>query len=84
MALEIVFTRQALKALVRMPANDASRVRAKIDQYADDPASLVNNVSRLAGSDYSRLRVGKYRVIILPDGTIVEIIAIGVRGGIYD
>lgn len=80
----ISFTKQAAKALRRMPANDAKRVRGKIDQYAADPASLANNVKKLVGSDYTRLRVGEYRVIMLEDLTVVEVITIGVRGGVYE
>ncbi len=79
----VTFTKQAAKALTRMPANDAHRVRAKIDQYAADPASLANNATKLVGSDYTRLRVGTYRVIMLEDLTVVEVIEIGVRGGVY-
>lgn len=81
---EVVFTREALKALLRMPANDAKRVRAKIDQYAVDPASLSRNTKRLVGSAYTRLRVGDYRVIMAEDMTVVEVIRIGVRGSVYD
>lgn len=79
----VIFTKSATKALFRMPANDRVRVRAKIDQYAADPASLANNATKLVGSDYTRLRVGTYRVIMLEDLTVVEVIEIGVRGGVY-
>lgn len=67
-----------------MPANDARRVRGKIDQYAAEPASLANNATKLVGSGYTRLRVGDYRVIMAEDGTVVDVITIGVRGGIYE
>jgi mRNA interferase RelE/StbE len=67
-----------------MPATDASRVREKIDQYAASPDSLANNVTRLVGSDYLRLRVGNYRVIMLPDGTVLLIVDVGPRGSIYE
>lgn len=80
----VTFTKQAAKALIRMPANDAKRIRAKIDQYAADPASLANNVKALVGSDYTRLRVGNYRVIMAEDMTVVEVITIGVRGRVYE
>jgi len=80
----VLFTKAATKALVRMPANDAKRVRGKIDQFAADPASLANNTKALVGSDYIRLRVGDYRVIMTADLTVVEVINIGVRCGIYD
>lgn len=81
---EISFTRQASRSLLRMPANTARLIRAKIDQLADDPASLANNVTALKGSDYSRLRVGNWRVIFTIDLVVLAIIDIGPRGGIYD
>lgn len=84
MALEVRYSKEAFKALRRMPANDAVRVRRKIHQYAADPDSLASNVEKLTGFAYLRLRVGDYRVIMLPDGTVLEVIKIGVRGGIYD
>lgn len=81
---QILFTKAATRALIRMPANEAKRVRAKIDQYAADPASLANNVKKLVGSDRLRLRVGDWRVIMTDDGLILDILDIGPRGGIYD
>lgn len=83
-ARAVTFTRRAARALLRMPANDAARIRAKIDQYAADPASLANNVTALKGSAYVRLRVGDYRVIMAEDMTVVEVIDVGVRGSVYD
>lgn len=81
---QVVFTRTALKALRRMPANVATTVLAKIDQYATDPASLVNNVTRLKGRSGSRLRVGDWRVIFDEHGAVLEILDVGPRGGVYD
>ena len=67
-----------------MPANAADLDRAKIQQYADDPASLANNVIKLQGRDGFRLRVGDWRVIFQDDGTVVAILEIGPRGSIYE
>ena len=67
-----------------MPANVAVAIRAKITQYADNPASLANNVTRLKGRMGWRLRVGDWRVIFDDDGAVLAILAIGPRGGIYD
>jgi mRNA interferase RelE/StbE len=84
MALSVQYTRTALKALKRMPSPDAARVREKVSQYATAPESLANNVTKLVGSDYIRLRVGNYRVIMLPDGTVLLIVKIGPRGSVYE
>jgi mRNA interferase RelE/StbE len=45
---------------------------------------LANNVKALVGSDRIRLRVGDYRVIMTADLVVVELIAIGTRGSIYE
>jgi mRNA interferase RelE/StbE len=59
----ITFSRQASKALLKMPVNTSGLIRAKISQLASDPESLANNVKALKGSDYNRLRIGDWRVI---------------------
>lgn len=80
----IAYSKQSLKVLRRMPANDAERIVAKIRQYADDPASLANNVKALVGSDYIRLRVADWRVIMDDQGHVLDVLKIGPRGGIYE
>lgn len=66
-----------------MPANTARKIIAKINTYAADPASLQNNIKALKGVDAIRLRVGDWRVI-MHEGTVLDILDIGSRGGIYD
>lgn len=80
----VTFTRQAAKALRRIPANVAALIMAKIDLYAADPASLGNNVSKLTGRPGSRLRVGDWRVIFDEDGNVITVLKIGPRGDVYD
>jgi mRNA interferase RelE/StbE len=79
----IAYTKQALKALRRIPANTARTIRAKIDQYAANPSSLANNVKKLRGRPGYRLRVGDWRVIFDEDGNVLSILDVGPRGGIY-
>ena len=54
---------RAIRDMRRLAARDRERIIAKVEQYADNPASLARQVTVLVGSDYSRLRVGSYRVI---------------------
>lgn len=88
--MKITISKDANRILGRMPRNIALRVAEKLNQYANDPASLVNNVGKLQGRDGYKLRVGDWRVIfdlILDTSeTPVEMIVldIGPRGGIYD
>jgi mRNA interferase RelE/StbE len=44
-----VYTRVALRSL-QAHRDRAKQIRAKIDQYAADPAALANNVIQLTGS----------------------------------
>jgi len=80
---QVTYTRAAIKVLRRMPRDTADRIMVKVDQYAADPASLVNNVTALAGREGIRLRVGDWR-IIMDDGQVLAVLQIGPRGGIYD
>lgn len=80
----IAYSKSAIKTLRKLPANEAARIRAKVEQYATDPASQANNVKKLQGRDGYRLRVGDWRVIFDEDGNVIAILEIGPRGGIYD
>jgi len=83
--LAISYTRDAAKALKRMPANVAATIRAKIEQYAADPVSLANNVKTLKGSSgLRRLRVGDWRVIFTENGEVLAILKIAPRGEAYE
>jgi mRNA interferase RelE/StbE len=82
--IEIRFTKDAMRALVRMDATIARLIREKIDQFADDPTSLAGNLKRLRGSRLLRLRVQDYRVIMDLDGTVLLVVKIGHRSKVYD
>lgn len=79
----VAYTATAAKQLARIDRNDARRIREKIEQYVADPSSLANQVKRLQGSPYYRLRVGDYRVIFDENGMVVTIVAVGHRREIY-
>ena len=81
---QISYTKPAIRALRRMPANVAALIRTKIETYAIDPASQANNIRVLRGRDGIRLRVGDWRVIMDDQGNVLAILDIGPRGGIYD
>lgn len=81
---EIAYSKSSLKTLRRMPVNESVRIRSKIEQYADDPESLANNFKKLSGSDYGRLRVGDWRIIMNEQGNVLDIIKIAPRGSAYD
>ena len=79
------YSRQAAKVLMRIDRATSMRIRAKIAQLADDPASLANNITPLKGGEgLSRLRVGDWRVIYTETLVIVSVVQIGPRGGVYE
>ena len=80
----ISYTRQALKALRKMPADMAERIIAKIEQYAEEPDSLSNKVKALKGREGIRLRVGDWRVIMSDEGVVLAVLEIGPRGSVYE
>ena len=80
---KIAYSNQARKTPLRMPADQAQRIRAKIEQYAGDPVSLANNVRTLRGRDGLRLRIGDWRVIFNESGDAIDILVIGPRGSVY-
>jgi len=81
---QISYTKAAIRALRRMPANTATLIRTKIEGYAQDPSAKANNVKSLKGREGIRLRVGDWRVIMDEQGNVLAVLDIGSRGGIYD
>jgi mRNA interferase RelE/StbE len=79
----ITYSRAAIKTLRRIPADVATRIVGKVEQYATDPASQANNIKALRGRDGIRLRVGDWRVI-MDDGVVLAVLEIGPRGGICE
>ena len=80
----VVFAMAARKALLKMPANDASRIIGKIEQYANTPELLANDVRALRGQrDVLRLRVGDWRGLFV-DGVVIDVIHIAPRGSAYE
>lgn len=80
----VVYSRDAIRTLNRIPANEARHIRAKVQQYADNPSSLANNVKKLRDSRYHRLRIGDWRVIFREDGTVVDVVRVAARGEAYE
>jgi mRNA interferase RelE/StbE len=82
--VQIVLTPQAQRQMDRLNPPVREKIVAKVRLYAGHPASLANQVKRLKGSGYLRLRVGDYRVIFTEDGVILTIIKVGHRRDVYD
>ena len=76
----IEWTTKAVKDMRRLAIRDRERIIAKIEQYAKNPVLLANQVIRLTGSEYRRMRVGHYRVIFkIEHHTIAIMVILRVR-----
>jgi len=80
----IAYSKQALRTLRRIPANESSRIRNKIEQYVKDAETLAASVKTLQGRDGYRLGVGNWRVILDENDVVIDVIAIGPRGNVYE
>ena len=80
----IEFSREATKAILRMPRQEASRIRKKLDALARDPMG-ARGVKKLTEHPGYRLRVGDWRVVYLldRDRIVVQVIRVAHRREAY-
>lgn len=77
----IEWSARAKKDMRRINGTDRARIISKVEQYARNPSAFANQVIALTGSEYRRLRVGKYRVIFKWDqaGGMTVMVVLRVR-----
>lgn len=81
---KLEFSREAAKAFLRMPRDQALRIRRKLDDLARDPMNIAN-VKKLTEHPGYRLRVGDWRIVYLLDHgrVVIQVIRIAQRGEVY-
>ena len=85
MSYQIRVTNAARKSLESLPKNALPRIEKAIDDLAETPRP--SGVKKLSGvRNRYRVRVGDYRIIysVFDEILVVEIVAVGQRGGIYE
>jgi mRNA interferase RelE/StbE len=77
---QIVIKKPALKVIAQLPRPLANRIRRAIDALATDPRP--HGYKPLRGGDYSRIRVGSWRIVyrIKDDQLIVLVLTVSPRG----
>lgn len=82
--MDIRYSKQALKYLVKLQPKRAAKIRESIALIADGKTEGLNIVY-MKPVDAYRLRVGDYRVIyeIRNDELVLIVIKVGPRGDIY-
>ena len=82
---ELKFRKAAIKALRKMPLEDANRVRAALESLAREPASTGYDLIRMKGRQEWRLRIGSLRAVFERNDESREMLVkrIGSRGDVY-
>lgn len=83
--LSLRFTKQAQKAIRKLPGKAATRLRAELDAIARDPGAYRGDWQPLQGSPFWRLRVGSWRAVCerRDDELVLLVLKIGPRGDVY-
>ncbi len=81
---ELQYKKKAIKALAKINDPYYTNIIEAIDKLAENPRP--NGYKKLTGRDGYRIRVGTYRILytIFDTTLVIEIVNIGVRGGIYE
>lgn len=80
--MKVRYSKRAGDALLR--SNKRKLIRAKIDEFADDPTALAANVIRMQGRQEYRLRVQDWRVVFRVENEQMFIDEIAPRGSAYE
>jgi len=83
--VDLIIDAPALKSLRKMPKQDASALRAKLETFAADPYAPHGWAKSLVGVSGVRVRHGDWRAICRIDGTamIVLVVEVGHRREVY-
>jgi mRNA interferase RelE/StbE len=79
-------SKEAARALGRMPSDLRTLVLAKVQAVAADPHGRHANVKRLQGRPEFRLRVHDWRVLyrLVEDRLVLLVVKVGPRGEVYE
>jgi len=81
---KITFSKNADKALRRMPRNNALIIAEKIKEFAENSHGM-RNVKKLTNHPGYRLRIGDWRVIytVYDKELLIHVINVKTRGEVY-
>ncbi len=80
----VIYQKQAIKTLAKMPSAIAIKIEAAFNQLATGN-SINLDIKPLEGMPYYRLRVGQWRAVYnINEGKLtIVVVKIGARGGVY-
>ncbi|WP_075290108.1 type II toxin-antitoxin system RelE family toxin [Pararhizobium arenae] len=77
---QIIYSREASKALARMQPHRQAAILRKLEAYA---RGETVDIKKMVGTRLFRIRVGGDRVVIDDNGVVVSVVEVGPRGSIY-
>ncbi|PIN94711.1 type II toxin-antitoxin system RelE/ParE family toxin [Candidatus Pacearchaeota archaeon CG10_big_fil_rev_8_21_14_0_10_30_48] len=78
----IEWKEHALQNLEKLENSIAKRIIKKVEELSENPFS--QDIKRLKGGNYLRLRVGDYRIIFFIEQDRIQIFKVGHRKNIYN
>ena len=83
---KLTITRQAIKALQKMPRQNTRRIRRELDRLVEHPDRRDMDIKTLKGRAGFRLRVGDTRIIFERNDEIrvINVLRIAPRGQAYN
>ncbi len=82
--MEVRYTKQARKYLLKMPAKQAQSIKGQIYQIASGDTEGLD-VKHFSNENVHRLRVGSYRAVykIIENELVLAVIKVAARGDVY-
>jgi mRNA interferase RelE/StbE len=83
MKYRVEVKKSVLKGLKKIPKEDQIRIAVEIQKLSDDPRPAYS--TKLAGSEYYRVRCGDYRIIysIHDEVLVICVLKVGHRKDVY-
>jgi len=82
---QILFTKQAVRSIQKMPQDVRDLIRKKLEQIAIDPFGSHPNVTKLQNREGYRLRVGDWRLIydLQNEKLVIMVLKVAPLGEVY-
>lgn len=81
--MDFVWTTEAKKNLTKLEKSEQIRIATKMRWFASQQDPLHFAKSLIGTDDLYRFRIGVFRVLVRPDGTVITVLRISKRSEAY-